>query len=55
MNEFIIVKLKDIGRIVTGKTPSSKEPESYGERYLFITPSDNFENKYIDKTIRSLS
>ncbi len=55
MNEFITVKLKDIGRIVTGKTPSSKEPESYGESYLFITPSDNFENKYIDKTIRSLS
>lgn len=55
MNEFIIVKLKDIGRIVTGKTPSSKEPESYGESYLFITPSDNFENKYIDKTLRSLS
>lgn len=55
MNEFITVKLKDIGRIVTGKTPSSKEPKSYGESYLFITPSDNFENKYIDKTIRSLS
>ena len=55
MNKFITVKLKDIGRIVTGKTPSSKEPESYGESYLFITPSDNFENKYIDKTIRSLS
>ena len=55
MNKFITVKLKDIGRIVTGKTPSSKEPKSYGESYLFITPSDNFENKYIDKTIRSLS
>lgn len=36
MNEFITVKLKDIGRIVTGKTPSSKEPESYGESYLLL-------------------
>ena len=31
MNKFITVKLKDIGRIVTGKTPSSKEPKVMGK------------------------
>ncbi|MFA9486914.1 MULTISPECIES: restriction endonuclease subunit S [unclassified Moraxella] len=49
------VRLGDIGNIVTGKTPSSKEPQSYGNEYLFITPSDNFDEKYIKKTIRYLS
>jgi type I restriction enzyme S subunit len=34
------VTIGEIGRIVTGKTPSTKRPELYGDRYPFITPSD---------------
>lgn len=55
MDKFTTVRLKDLGRIITGKTPPSSDPKSYGQEYLFITPSDNFDNKYIDKTNRYLS
>lgn len=30
----------EIGRVVTGGTPSSKHPELFGEQYPFITPTD---------------
>lgn len=29
-----------LGRIVTGKTPSSEKPEDFGDAYPFMTPSD---------------
>ena len=32
--------LGNLGRIVTGKTPSSEKPEDFGDVYPFITPSD---------------
>lgn len=34
------VRIKDIGKIVTGKTPSTTNPTNFGEGYLFITPVD---------------
>ena len=34
------VKIKDLGKIVTGKTPSTKKTELFGDDYPFITPSD---------------
>lgn len=38
------VRLSDIGRVVTGKTPPTKNPEYYGEDYPFITPTDITDN-----------
>ena len=44
---FSKLKLQDVGKIVTGKTPSSKKPEYFGNSYPFITPSDlEFDNRY---------
>lgn len=34
------VKIKDIGKVVTGKTPSTSNSANFGEGYLFITPVD---------------
>jgi type I restriction enzyme S subunit len=34
------VRLSEFGTVVTGKTPSSKRPEHFGELYPFITPTD---------------
>ena len=49
------VKLSDLGEIVTGKTPPTKNEEYYGEKYPFITPTDiNGSERYID-TERYLS
>lgn len=34
------VALKDIGQIVGGGTPSTKDPDNFGEAYPWITPKD---------------
>ena len=34
------IAIKDLGRVVTGRTPSSNNPGHFGEGYPFITPSD---------------
>lgn len=34
------IKIADLGRVVTGKTPSTAKPHLYGENYPFITPTD---------------
>lgn len=49
------VRLRDLGRIVTGKTPSSKKPELFGDAYPFITPSEMEFGRRIAKPVRFLS
>ena len=52
-------KLSEIGRIVTGKTPSTKNKTSFSEepdKYLFVTPRDmNDPEKTIKETERYLT
>lgn len=52
-----IYKFKDLGKVVTGKTPSTSKVELYGNRYPFITPSDipTYDERYLEKTERGLS
>ena len=33
-------KIKEVGKVITGKTPSSKNPEYFGGGILFVTPTD---------------
>ena len=41
------VRLGDIGNIITGSTPSKKNPDNYGNYALWIKPTDiNPEEKY---------
>ena len=49
-------KLGDVGRIITGKTPSTQSPELWGDNLPFITPTD-FKNygKYILGAERKIS
>ncbi len=51
------VKIKDLGKIVTGKTPSTKKPELFGDDYPFITPSDisSYDIYHVQNTERGLS
>ncbi|EPD7817156.1 restriction endonuclease subunit S, partial [Escherichia coli] len=48
-------KFSEFGEVITGKTPSSAHPEDWGNDIPFITPSDSFEQKYINSTQRYLS
>ena len=49
-------RIIDFGEVVTGKTPSSDNPEDFGNELPFITPGDFTKSgKYIIKTDRQLS
>mgnify|MGYP000973629580 CR=1 FL=1 len=55
MSEWKEVSLSELGKTITGKTPSSQYPEDFGDEVPFITPSDSFEKKYISRPERYLS
>ena len=40
MSEWKEYSLKDVGKVITGKTPSKNNPEDWGVKMPFITPSD---------------
>ena len=53
--EWASVPLGDLGEIVTGKTPSTKEADLWGGDILFITPTDISEDdKYQHTTARTV-
>jgi type I restriction enzyme S subunit len=48
--------IKDIGRVVTGKTPSKDNPEYWGNNIDFITPTDfSDDSKYLKNIKRKIS
>ena len=49
------VKLSQIGKIITGRTPASRLKNCFGTEYPFITPRDMKEQKWCIKTERYLS
>ncbi len=50
------VAIADMGRIVTGKTPSTKNPAFFGGGYQFVTPSDlNWKTYYSQSTERTVT
>lgn len=40
MSEWKEIAIGELGRVITGKTPSSKQPEHFGELIPFVTPTD---------------
>ena len=57
MSEWKTCKLSEIGVIVGGATPSTKNPEFYDGNIPWITPKDltNWSNMYISKGERSIT
>lgn len=53
--EWEVKRIKDIGTVVTGSTPSTSDMENYGNEYLFVSPVDLSGNKYIYNTEKKLS
>jgi type I restriction enzyme S subunit len=49
------VKLGEIGKIITGKTPSTKEPKNFDGPFPFITIPDLKDQRFIVKTERTIS
>jgi type I restriction enzyme S subunit len=52
--EWQIVTIADLGRVVTGKTPSTAKQNLWGRGYPFITPTDIGNERYCE-TSRQLS
>ena len=55
MTEWKKCKIADLGRVVTGKTPSTKEKSYWGGDVPFITPKDLQAQKHILSTERNIS
>jgi len=47
--------LADIGNIVTGSTPATSKSEYYNGDFLFVSPADIQENRYVDATKTTLT
>ena len=49
--------ISELGKIITGKTPSTSESENFDGDYPFITPSDilTYDKRYIYNTERTIS
>lgn len=55
MSEWKECTIGDLGKIITGKTPRTAISENYGGKVPFLSPSDNMELKYVDKTNKTLT
>ena len=55
MSEWKKIRVGDLGRIVTGKTPKTAIAENYGGAISFLTPSDDMSVKYIEVTAKKLT
>ncbi len=54
-NTWDVKKVKDIGRVVTGKTPPTKDPDFYGKEFLFVRIPDMGRNVRIKESSVMLS
>lgn len=55
MIEWKEIRVGDIGRVITGKTPKTSISENYGGSIPFITPSDDMSVKHIYSTNKTLT
>ena len=55
MTSWQELRIDDLGKVVTGKTPPTSKPEFYGGETQFLTPTDMDGRRTIDKTLRYLS
>lgn len=54
-SEWKKVKVADLGKIVTGKTPKTAIADNYGGKIPFLTPSDDMSVKFVDKTKKTIT
>lgn len=53
---WVIKRIADLGRVITGKTPATGNPEFFDGDYPFVTPSDiDYANYYCQKTERTVT
>lgn len=55
MNRFEFVRIGDLGKIVTGKTPNTENADNFGNDFMFIGPADLHKHFFIYKSERMIS
>lgn len=53
--EWEVKRIRDIGQVITGNTPTTLDKDNYGDEYLFVSPVDLSDSKYIIHTEKKLS
>ena len=53
--EWEVKRIRDIGQVITGNTPTTLDKDNYGDEYLFVSPVDLSDSKYIMHTEKKLS
>jgi type I restriction enzyme S subunit len=53
--DWEVARLGDIASIATGNTPPTRDAANYGDEFLFVSPADLGELKYITRTEKMLS
>jgi type I restriction enzyme S subunit len=56
MSSRVKMHIKDLGKVITGHTPPTKERRFYGDKYVFIKPTDIDENsRFVQQVEEKLS
>lgn len=55
LNDWQLKQISDLGEVVTGSTPSTKNPEYYGGQFPFVKPADLDAGRYIKSAQSFLS
>ena len=53
--DWDVKRISDFGKVLTGNTPPTNDVNNYGEEYMFVSPGDLSERKYILQTEKRLS
>ena len=53
--DWDVVKVEDLGEVVTGTTPSTFVKEYWNGKYPFVTPTDITQSEYVRKTERKIT
>lgn len=53
--DWDVKRISDFGKVLTGNTPPTNDVNNYGEEYMFVSPGDLSDRKYIIQTEKGLS
>lgn len=54
-NGWKLAHIKEVGTVVTGSTPPTKDLDNYGDEYMFVSPADMGGHKYIRSSVKRVS
>ena len=56
MKDWTEIQIKELGRVVTGKTPPTSDRSFFDGSYRFVSPKDmDFDSRYIRITLTTIT